>query len=67
MDGQFRNADFPTGDPASPPVDQLLGVNDSDVAVGFYTDAQGNNHGYEYNINTGRFSTVTDPQRRAPA
>lgn len=23
----------------SPPVDQLLGVNDSDVAVGFYTDA----------------------------
>ena len=59
--GRFRNADFPTGSPASPPVDQLLGVNDSDVAVGFYTDANGNNHGYEYNIGSSRFSTVTDP------
>ncbi len=61
MGGHFRNADFPTGSPASPPVDQLLGVNDSDVAVGFYTDANGNNHGYEYNIRSSRFSTVTDP------
>jgi YD repeat-containing protein len=61
VDGHFRTADFPTGSPASPPVDQLLGVNDSDVAVGFYTDANGNNHGYEYNIGDGRFSTVTDP------
>jgi len=59
--GHFRNADFPTGSPASPPVDQLLGVNDSDVAVGFYTDANGNNHGYEYNIGSSRFSSVTDP------
>jgi hypothetical protein len=59
VDGHFRNADFPTSDPASPPVDQLLGVNDNDIAVGFYTDGQGNNHGYEYNINTGRYSTVT--------
>jgi hypothetical protein len=61
IDGHFRNADFPTGSPASPPVDQLLGVNDSDVAVGFYTDANGTNHGYEYNINTARFTRVLDP------
>ncbi len=61
VNGHFRNANFPTGTPASPPVDQLLGVNDSDVAVGFYTDANGNNHGYEYNIRSSRFSTVTDP------
>jgi len=59
--GHFRTADFPTGSPASPPVDQLLGVNDSDVAVGFYTDANGNNHGYEYSISSGRYSSVTDP------
>jgi hypothetical protein len=59
VDGHFRTADFPTGSPAAPPVDQLLGVNDNDVAVGFYTDANGNNHGYEYNIRSGRFSTVT--------
>jgi|SRR5580698_538900 hypothetical protein len=59
VDGHFRTADFPTGSPAAPPVDQLLGVNDQDIAVGFYTDANGNNHGYEYNIRSGRFSTVT--------
>jgi len=58
--GHFRTADFPTGSPAVPPVDQLLGVNDSNVAVGFYTDAAGNNHGYEYDINSGRFGTVTE-------
>jgi hypothetical protein len=60
--GQFRDADFPTGDSASPVTDQLLGVNDNDIAVGFWVDGQGNNHGYEYNINTGRFSSVVDPQ-----
>jgi len=59
--GRFRTADFPTGSPATPPVDQLLGVNDADVAVGFYTDANGNNHGYEYNILTNRYSSVVDP------
>ena len=59
--GTFHNADFPTGTPAAPPVDQLLGVNNGDVAVGFWTDANGNNHGYKFNIGTKRFSTVTDP------
>jgi len=61
QNGHYHNANFPTGDAASTPVDQLLGVNDNDVAVGFWTDAQGNNHGYEYNIKNHRFSTVTDP------
>jgi hypothetical protein len=36
---------FPTGNNASPPVDQLLGVNDHDVAVGFYVDSAGNTDG----------------------
>ena len=62
VDGHFRTADFPATSPATPPVDQLLGVNDSDVAVGFWVDANGNNHGYEYSINTGRYSSVVDPQ-----
>jgi hypothetical protein len=61
VNGHFRNADFPAGAAASLPVDQLLGVNDSDVAVGFWTDAAGNSHGYEYDINHGRFSSVTEP------
>ena len=59
--GHFRTTDFPTKSPANPPVDQNLGVNDSDVAVGFYTDANGNNHGYEYNIRSNHYSSVTDP------
>jgi len=59
--GKFHTADFPTGSPASPVVDQLLGINDSDIAVGFYTDAQGNNHGYAVNIDNGRYGSVTDP------
>jgi probable HAF family extracellular repeat protein len=59
--GQFHNASFPAGSPASPPVDQLLGVNDSGVAAGFWADANGNNHGYLVNINTGAYRSVTDP------
>ena len=59
--GKFHNANFPTSAQGSPPVDQLLGVNDGDTAAGFYTDAAGNNHGYEVNLDTGRFSSVTDP------
>jgi Cu/Zn superoxide dismutase len=59
--GQFHTADFPAGSPGNPPVDQLLGVNDGDVAVGFWTDAAGNNHGYKLDLSTGRYSSVTDP------
>ena len=59
--GRFYSVNFPTGDNASPPVDQLLGVNDHDVAVGFYTNGQGSNRGYEYNIYTRRFTRVLVP------
>jgi hypothetical protein len=59
--GKFYSVNFPTGNNASPPVDQLLGVNDHDVAVGFYTNAQGNNRGYEYNISTRTFTRVLVP------
>ena len=62
LDGrQFHSVNFPTHDNATPPVNQLLGVNDSNVAVGFYTDAQGSNHGYTYSIRDHRFSMVTVP------
>jgi Cu/Zn superoxide dismutase len=61
VDGTFRNVNYPTGDAASPAVDQLLGVNDNDVAVGFYTDAKGSNHGYEYNIGSSSYTRVLDP------
>ena len=60
VDGHFRNVNFPTNDPASPATDQNLGVNDSDIVVGFYTNGDGTTFGYEYNIATNRFSLVTD-------
>ena len=59
--GRFYSVNFPTGDNASPQVDQLLGVNDHDVAVGFYTNGQGSNRGYEYNIYTRTFTRVLVP------
>jgi hypothetical protein len=57
-DGRFRKVDFPTADNANPPVNQLLGVNDEDVAVGFYTDAAGNNHAYQYDADRRVFYSV---------
>ena len=59
--GHFHSVNFPTGDNANPQVDQLLGVNDHEIAVGFYTNGQGSNRGYEYNIRTHQFSRVLVP------
>lgn len=42
-------------------VNQLLGVNNSNVAAGFYTDSAGNNHAYLYNIGTSTFTPLTLP------
>jgi hypothetical protein len=58
LDGRFHQVVFPAAGNASPPVDQLLGVNDSDIAVGFYNDAAGNNHGFRYDINRHSFHNV---------
>jgi hypothetical protein len=47
-------------DPAvssTPKVNQVLGVNSSNNAVGFYNDSNGNAHGYIYSVATGKFST----------
>jgi hypothetical protein len=58
MDGRFRSVTFPAADNTDPPVNQLLGVNDHDIAVGFYTDDRGFDHGYRYDIAIRRFTTV---------
>ncbi len=55
----FHSVNFPADDNATPPVNQLLGVNDHGIAAGFYTDAQGNNHGYLYSLRRHRFRVVT--------
>jgi hypothetical protein len=59
--GSYHEVNFPTGDNASPQADQLLGVNDHDVAVGFYVNGQGRNRGYLYNIGTHQFIRVLPP------
>ncbi len=41
--------------------EQLLGVNDHDRAVGFWTDAAGNNHGFTYDIKDHQFTEVNVP------
>jgi hypothetical protein len=61
FNGSFHRVVFPTGNNNKPTVDQLLGVNDHDIAVGFYLNGSGTSRGYTYNIKTGRFSLVTEP------
>jgi hypothetical protein len=59
--GHYHEVNFPAVGTSNPPVDQLLGVNDSDIAVGFYVNAQADSRGYTYNIKTGRYARVELP------
>jgi hypothetical protein len=56
-----NSAPLATNSSGTPAVGQLLGVNDHDVAVGFYADANGVNHGYKYNVDNGNFTELTVP------
>ena len=61
--GVFTPVNNPNTATTTPMFNQLLGVNDSNVAVGFYTDAAGVTHGYTYTIATKTFSTnIDDPK-----
>jgi hypothetical protein len=47
---------------------QLIGVNDFNIAVGLYLDKFGTSHGYTYDINTGQFSAnIDDPNANSGA
>jgi probable HAF family extracellular repeat protein len=59
VDGRYHQVNFPTRKNSNPPVNQLLGVNDTGTAVGFYNDGAGNAHGYAFSIRTGTFKTIT--------
>jgi hypothetical protein len=50
LNGQFHNVVFPSANMSKPPVTQLLGVNDHDIAVGFFNGAQGQSHAFEFSI-----------------
>jgi hypothetical protein len=55
----FHEITVPSVTLGSPPVTQLLGVNNQNVAVGFYNDPIGNSHGFSYNIKKDTFSFTT--------
>lgn len=60
--GVFTNVNNPNTPKTGTTFNQLLGVNDSNTAVGFYTDAAGANHGYTYSIGSKAFSAnINDP------
>jgi hypothetical protein len=46
---------------STPPINQLLGLNDKNAAVGFYQDSAGNLHGYEVNLVNTSFTSITLP------
>ena len=46
---------------SSPSINQVLGVNASLNAVGFYNDANGNPHGFVYSVKTGNFTALNIP------
>ncbi len=43
---------------AAPPLTQVLGINASGVAAGFYGNADGSTHGFTYNVLTGGYQPV---------
>jgi hypothetical protein len=44
-----------------PATAQVLGVNGSQIAAGFYVDANGNSHGFAYSVATSTYTPVTVP------
>jgi hypothetical protein len=40
---------------------QILGVNDTGIAVGYYGDSTTSQHGFLYNTNTGAYTFLDDP------
>jgi hypothetical protein len=56
--GHFHEVVDPAGRSAAPQVTELLGVNNSGVAVGYYLDGNGNAHSFRYNTHTGVFSKI---------
>lgn len=64
QNGLFININNPnTGIVKNVKVNQLLGVNDYNIAVGFYVSASSKTHGYKYNITLNVFSgNIDDPK-----
>jgi hypothetical protein len=59
--GVFTSYSDPHTPQGAGSVNQLLGINNSGVAVGFYDSANGNAHAYSVNQATGVFTTIHVP------
>jgi hypothetical protein len=57
--GRFHQVRFPTGNVSSPPVNQLTGINNAGMAVGFFLDALGQAHAYRYNTSNHKFGMLS--------
>jgi len=59
QNGRFHAIHIPWGNQANPPISQLLGINNSGWAVGFFNDSKGNAHGFAYNPRFNEWKQVT--------
>ena len=60
QDGTFTSVTDPMTT-SNPSFNQLLGRDNNGDAVGFYNDAKGHAHAYEYNVTTEHFVAITPP------
>jgi len=58
QNGKFHRVVFPTGNNSNPSFNELLGINNTGLAVGDFADSLGNMHGFLLNINTHRFTRI---------
>jgi hypothetical protein len=61
QNGSFTAVKNPNTPATGVTVNQLAGVNNNNVAAGFYNDAAGNAHGYLYNVATTQFTAIILP------
>jgi hypothetical protein len=58
QNGAYHKVTFPTSNNSNPAFNELVGINNSGLAVGNYTDSLFNFHAYRLNINTHRFTRI---------
>lgn len=61
QNGTFTTVTNPATPATGTTVNQLLGVNDNNQAVGFYVDGAGNSQAYQYDIASKTFTPVSLP------
>jgi hypothetical protein len=57
----YLDVNDPLAASGSPVTNQVLGINSSNIAVGFYVDGYGNSHGFAYDVATGGYKPVVVP------